>query len=521
MKERLIIASYGGSGSTYLAHEINTTGRYLVSHTHACPSPENKGLGVPVFNRYTGGAEGPFSEFCFLPDNVKVIIVVRTPSEAYDSRAGFKHFCHLWSESSYFNEILGGEFERLEDAESIFTGIWKLFLDQRKDIMNLSGWLDAWFNYSKMSNHDIYFLKYEDIGEKENDLENFLNVRLNLSDFEPSKRKVKPLTAEIFCKQDIEYSVKKSKTLSNSSNSTCDRQIYKPNIQNVDFRIKGMKAGAGDAIGRLGKIFSCIKFLFNAKVSIEPYVNYHCKDLDFLESYGVKDILDDIDSVDCKPLSIRAFAFNSLFKKDFFVSERKVTYEIDLTDQSEMKYLDKLIREFNIPKNFLELLTYHPSQCSNNYFSDDSFKVVAHFRRNDILGRIFSPEIEKGPIGKYGLHSRKLVDWDDLDRTISDLNISARNIEVILISDGVSKQTLLASEKEGVKQKIDEILNSLHFGTPSNSNINVVDRIIGNEAPNTLRSLDAMFYADLVVSGSSIFPNIICHIGKTKLIKVE
>ena len=521
MKERLIIASYGGSGSTYLAHEINTTGRYLVSHTHACPGLENKGLGVPVFNRYTGGAEGPFSEFCFLPEKVKVIIVVRTPSEAYDSRAGFKHFCHLWSESSYFNEILGNEFESFEDAETIFKDAWKLFLEKKKDIMNLSGWLSTWFNYSQMSNHDIYFLKYEDIGEKEKELEKFLDVKLDLSDFAPSKRKVKTLTAEIFDKQDSEYSARKSETLSISSSSTSDRQIYKPNIKNVDFRIKGMKAGAGDAIGRLGKVFSCIKFLFNAKVSIEPYVNYHCKDLDFLDLYGVRDILDDIDRVDCKPLTVREFAFNSLFKKDFFVSDRNVTYEIDLTDQSQMKYLDKLVREFSISNKFLELLNYNPSLSSKNYFSDDAFKVVAHFRRNDILGRIFSPEIEKGPIGKYGLHSRKLVDWDDLERTISNLNISTKNIEVILISDGVSEQTLLASEKEGVKEKIDEILASLHFGTTSNDNIKVVDRIIGNQASNTLRSLDAMFYADLVVSGSSVFPNIICHLGKTKLIKVE
>lgn len=521
MKEKLVIASYGGSGSTFLAHEINSNGQYSVAHTHACPDLNNERLGIPVFNQLTGGAEGPFSKSCFLSEEIKVIIIVRKPSEAYDSRAGFKHFCHLWSGSSYFDEILGNKKLPIEEFGDVFRRKWKACLDDKIDVMNLSGWLDNWFKYSKISNHEIYFLKYEDIAIKEKELAEFLNIPLSFTKFSPSERVVKSPTLDIFKSLDTRYDSLNSKKLSRVYFDTKPKEMYKPKLQNVSFHIKGMRAGAGDAISRLGKVYLCIDFLLGAKVSVEHYVNYHCKELDFLSLYGVRDLLDKGDNENCVALSLKDFSYYCLYSRDFFITNEKVTYEIDLTDQSEMRYLDKLIREFDIPRNFLKYLSYKPSESIEHYFSKGTFKVVAHFRRNDILGKIFCPEIERGPIGKYGLHSRRLVEWEDIDQVIKNLELDEQKIEVLLISDGVSKQTLLASKKEGVEHDVLNVIDSLDTGGPNGSNITVVQRVIGNEADKTITALNAMFYADLVISGSSVFPNIICHIGKTKLVKVE
>ena len=45
--------------------------------------------------------------------------------------------------------------------------------------------------------------------------------------------------------------------------------------------------------------------------------------------------------------------------------------------------------------------------------------------------------------------------------------------------------------------------------------------LIGKDPRNTVLTLDAMASADMVVSASSTFPNVICKLGKVKLVHVK
>lgn len=295
----------------------------------------------------------------------------------------------------------------------------------------------------------------------------------------------------------------------------------KVNKKNVSFHIIGTKGGAGDAINRIRTVYSFLSAFFSGEITLKPYENYHCKGIDFLKLYGLDGLIDTnipdtLPKIDISFLSEYAFLSNN------FCDEREgKTFIIDVSDMNDVKKIQYINKKYGVEDCFSELLNYTPMATSNNYFSDNCFKVVAHFRRNDILGNIFSESVKQGPIGKYGLHARRLVTWEDVERIVIEQNFSDIDVELILVSDGISKQLQDISKKENKFSIIEQMISELKEGKPKMHNVKVKDRLIGNTADLTLKSLDSMYYADLVISGSSVFPNLICDLGKTRLIKVQ
>lgn len=521
MKERLIIATYGGSGSTFLTNEIEKSKKYKVAHTHACPNTRDSVLGIPVFNRLTNGSEGPFSKSQFITADSKIVIVIRKPSEAYDSRLSFKHFCHLWHESTYFKDIVSSNDNlSFEDYREIFNERLKEYKADNKDILNLKGWLSSWNDFAENTAHPVYLIKYEDFYLNRLELSSFLNLNLDMEGFEKRVRRVKPATEDSFKELDYEYTRVKSGILNKNKSNIFYAKKAKSRKVKSQFHFSGMKAGVGDAINRFALAYSCVKGIFDSEVSISPYTNYHCNELDFLKLYGIDDFVS-VQEVDkTKRLTIREFCYYCLYSHEYF-NKKGITFEIDLSEQFSKDLLVRVCQEFDIKNNFHQLLNFRTERSSSDYFSHDSFKIVAHFRRNDIVGKIFKPDIDWGPIGLEGLHSRPLVSWSDVDEIIEELKIFDQKIELILVSDGLSQRVVKLGAKMNLSEQIQQLIFDLNSGSPKDKSVNVKARYIGNSEECTIHALNAMYYSDLVISGSSVFPNLICKLGDTKLIKVE
>lgn len=199
MKNLCLVASYGGSGSTYLVHQLSkSTQSYEFIHTHTLPT--NDKVGLPIFNNLTGHNEGPFSRGFCLPENTKIIVIYRDPEKAYKSRCSLKHYCHIWSETDKFISELGSDFQfELHESRKRFNKLWQDYKSEGKDLLELESYLDTWRDFAQLRMFDIAFVKYESLGYQSFKMASFLNIEpVDFSGFKVSERKLDKSTSEMF-----------------------------------------------------------------------------------------------------------------------------------------------------------------------------------------------------------------------------------------------------------------------------------------------------------------------------------
>jgi len=405
MKPLCLIASYGGSGSTFLTSALQSVAasRYDFAHVHGAPTSEF--LGIPVFNRLTLGSEGPFSKDRELPRDSKVILIYRDPAEAYLSRCSFKHFLHIWSETDYLAEVFGC----MEVSERIFNKLWQKHKLEDRDILDLNQFIDLWRAYAGNNRHDICFVRYERLAEAWSELLDFLKIEETgpsvMEGFAPRPRKVPEETAIIFASLRAKINAWPPIEVFPMEDGSAQAishpiQVFPITLRDTVFTIEAPKAGANDSIERISVIADIVKTHFGSDVRLMNYQNYHSREVDFLGLFGLRDMVvtaqPDLPQWNQVKITTRELIFHLLYDRSFF--RDGMEYLIQPVMSSGSWEVQRLSRSCGLVRAFLGKLRYTPQSIM---FPDDvsAVKVVAHLRRQDICGGILfeGPEADEFP----------------------------------------------------------------------------------------------------------------------------
>lgn len=522
-----LIASYGGSGSTFLAKALKSiaSSHYAFDHVHSVPA--NNFLGIPIFNRLTQHSEGPFSKEVELPKSSKVILIYRDPAEAYLSRCSFKHFLHIWSETDRIEQVFGDE----DITKEAFNRAWRIHEREGRDILDLKRFIALWRDYAQRHRHDICFVRYEQLAEAWPQLLDFLKISEKdasaIQGFAPSSRMVPSDVAQMFSAFRAEMASWPPIEIFNQADAdgpvpTALGPVQPLRLENTVFSANSLGAGASDALARFSLVQDIVKTWFDTDVRLPPYRNYHSPEIDFFELFGVNDLVmarsDDDPPREQVPLTVRQLIFHLLYDSSFFRDDVEYLIQPDLYPNAAE--VQKLAWWRGIDRAFLDKIRYTPK---NRIFNEtfDSVKVVAHLRRQDICGEVLFAGLNTGEVPESvmgSIQSRPLLTVADSVHALEARYPKGTKVQLVIASDGVARVRQQLGRFPVMKERLDTIEAEL-CSSPESSDIviELVDRIIGTGPDETIRTLDAMYTADLVLTASSSFPNLVCRAGKTEL----
>lgn len=525
MKKMCLVASYGGSGSTYLAHEVGKLfPDFNVVHTHSLPDSGN--LGYPVFNNLTGHTEGPFSKYFGLPRYSKIVLIYRKPSEAYLSRCCFKHFAHIWSNTAWFDTVIGDSASLSNDEmESIFNEKWIEFRKERRDILNLRLYMQTWLDYAQNSEFDITFIKYENLNDTWNELSAYLSescvsATVNRAPFKAKTRDLPDEVSTIFALLDEELESRAPiEIYRQSRESNRGLSCEAPKLSG-EFTVSGLNAGASDSIIRMGLVYDIVTQCLGLNFLLPEYKNYHSKNVDFLDLFGLSDNFEAYLPDPRKnviTIMFSDFLFELQYNPQSFRSD--VVYIIGADLYENDPRLRAVWSYFQTESHFLKSLKYKANECrSLSKFSEKSYKAVFHLRRGDIIGEQLKEVGEYREADLKGIHERKLLTIECCYKILSEYVVGIENVEVVIISDGVEDQLMRFSSFQNIVSKLKKIECELIEPNPEQEAHRIVDRVIGKGPEVTIKCIDYMHQADLVITASSCFPNLICSVGETNLV---
>lgn len=531
MKKLCLIASYGGSGSTYLTHLIqNKFPEYNCYHTHSLPEIDANRIGVPIFNKFTKHhVEGPFSRDFDLPKTSKIVFIYRNPSEAYLSRCCFKQFVHIWSETDYFYSVVGEE-----PSEEKFIKEWEVKLSKKEDILNLSNYFSAWQCFAEKQIYDVAFVKYEELDKAWPKLFEFLGGKDEdfepLIDFVPARRATPEPISEIYC--DLNKIMKALPYIQTFKMQDTPLEWSKPDFKarkrllNFSVTIASVDAGVSDAISRIGLAYDVIKTVFDVDVSIESYSNYHSEEIDFFEFFGIKNaftIVEPVeegtsDTIRTKSLRLSDFIYYALHNLDFFKENEHYRIVPDVY-QNDVR-LGVFRSYLGLNESFFNKLSYTPTAHYFPYQSS-SKKVVIHLRRSDICGnqlREAEPELPEKMLDR--IQSRRVLLLAEALREVAARYERVSSVDIIVLSDGLAELHERFKDFPRVIAKLSEMEKEL-MSDPKDScseNMTIVKRFIGKDKSATLASFDCMNEADLVITASSSFPTLISKINGVRVV---
>ncbi|RDV26570.1 hypothetical protein DXV75_06130 [Alteromonas aestuariivivens] len=177
---------------------MKATSQYEFIHSHTIPVRGK--VGLPVFNRFTGHNEGPFSKYFSLPESTKIVIIYRDPAKAYKSRCSLKHYCHIWSETEKFEKELGPGFD-IDNKESRkkFNDLWNDKKSVNQDVLDLMRFMQIWQEFANESPYEIAFVEYESLHQCSAEICEFLGIKnLDFSGFKISDRSVDETLLKVF-----------------------------------------------------------------------------------------------------------------------------------------------------------------------------------------------------------------------------------------------------------------------------------------------------------------------------------
>lgn len=520
--KKILVASYGGSGSTFLRNTIaGHTGKGTeVLHSHAAPTTF---LGIPVFNRFTGQGEGPLSREIELSRESKIIYIFRDPAQAIASRGSYKHFMHLWSETEYATRVFG----HATPSEEAFMSAWNRAKRESRDIFGLFDHFSLWKNYASLGKHDIAFVKYEALGEHWESLVDWLDLNrdVRLLGFVPKKRLVtdgeKERCQELATALDQEASL----AIYGKSAAPAERDISVPPSQgavaNRSFRVIAPHAGAADAFERIGIAYEVIASSFADQVELERYQNYHSPETDFFSLFSVGE-LPRVSVVSSKGLSSDAvekltaseLIFWLLFQPSFF--NRGKAFEVTALTYRSDPAVRHFRRWFRLTESFSGAIQYRPS--SDPFEGARGLRVVAHLRRGDVAANRRKP-LTKMMLGIIrGRKSSRL--WGSRKRPLLNLKAVVEELETLLPA-GAACSIIVASDGHAVRlhrrrfgrgivlpaRKLDRQL--LEAPQSEKLIVDFLGAYVGNSKQATVRTLDAFHSADLIFTMSSSFPRLV------------
>ena len=529
-KPVVVIASYGGSGSTFLFEAVKQARpNALVFHTPAAPADGL--LGIPVFNRVTGHAEGPFSKDIEMLKNALVVVVYRDPASAYASRARYKHFLHLWSDTKRLDVLFGSP----PDQEQ-FAAAWRVAEERKEDLFGLLEYLKLWHAYAALGKHRIAFAKYEDLARNWEKLSSFLGMKdaekVTAGGFAPRSREVRPKIRKIFELVQAELDGWPSferfgQGLQDWSSSL---PLSSVGLRGGAFTVIGLEAGAPDSILRMGLAFDAVTSVFDIPFIPPKVRNYHSPEVDFFKLFGISggsgfgSGLRDIAAFGrTVRISLSEFIFRALHEKGSFQQETLYEVEADLYEQQFMKKTYPFPAVFNFRRTFLSHLAYDRTEAV--FPENGSARVVLHLRRSDISGTAVFEGLTEGEAParlRNGILLRPLLSKARAVQELERILPAGKAVEVVVAGDGFAEIRRRFSGYPAVEARIRSLEAEMEAPIASDKLTFTGERLlIGKDPRNTVLTLDAMASADMVVSASSTFPNVICKLGKVKLVHVK
>jgi hypothetical protein len=523
-----IVASYGGSGSTFLR---NLLAQHLpgwrLFHSHAIPTTDT--LGIPVFNQLTGGGEGPFSRSIPLQPDAKIVVIYRDPAAAYLSRCSFKHFLHIWSGTARLKAIMGDEV-----SPAVFQAQWKVHKEAGRDILDMAGFLAAWRRYAALGHHDIAFVRYEAFAEAWPQLAVFLGIEATdgeaAAGFRPVGRSVDPHTAAMFADLSADVAARPAFEAFRREGEGETPPPTRPafDVTGSCFTVDGLTAGAADSIDRLAVAVNVITSVLGIPFLVTSYRNYHAPDIDFFDIFGLYDAFqklepENVENLDQVSLTMTDAIFYMLYDCSFF--KPSTFYKIKADVYPNNYRVNYINRYYNIKRSFYDSLTFKPKE---KIFPDDpaALKVVVHLRRGDISGDALFDGIDESTIPektRQGIHRRKLLTIERAVAELETLDPLPSRIDLVIASDGVARLKHRFARNEPVMRNIARLEADLTEGVAQSDHIEirVVERLIGTDGESTMRTLSAMHDADAIVSSASAFPRLMARIGGAKLVIVR
>jgi len=529
-KRLCIVASYGGSGSTFLAEKIAALPRkpYAQQHVHGVPS-ENF-LGIPVFNPYTDSAEGAFSQTIECPRDAKIILIYRDPSSAYMSRASHQHFLNIWSDTDIADKVFQSN---EKDAKRYFKEK-KEWEARGEDIFHYAEYMRRWRDYAEAGLHDICFVKYEHLDEAWNGLLEFLEVDPStvdpLTEFKAKAREipehVAPLHADLKAQMatypNLEVFKGNPETLAARQSRTYPRKL-----NGTRFACLPVGAGANDALSRIGLVHDVVTAFYDAPFALVDYKNYHAPETDFFKVYNLEDgferiAKDDLDA-DAVEMPLSELVYKLMFDDSELDSGKQILIKPDIYPGD--KRVRRLMRYMEFDKMaFLKKARYVASEDVFNP-SSDAAKVVFHLRRQDICGNELLDDAMRDAIPPHslkGIHYRKLLTIKRAVEETEGLYPEGTKVDLVITSDGMERVKKQLGRFDGILERAAKLdAELLEEPVSDKLEINLVRRIIGTGTEETRQSLDAMYQADRVLTASSNYPKLICQIGGAEFLRVD
>jgi hypothetical protein len=280
-------------------------------------------------------------------------------------------------------------------------------------------------------------------------------------------------------------------------------------FQNLNINFASSPMGYGDYLQRMERVYNLLTGFGEPLFYQSQYINPHVSDLDFSEFIIID--FDDISSVKIIHNYILEFEeFFYLLASDSILINNDVCYSL---------YLHKA---YNALDYLFEIFS-KDSFYDNVHFSNkvklvkkdpDCFNVVYHLRRHDtslaLLEGLLPNDIEK----KMGV-KRPLLTAEVCDRiaeTFFDVhNLSPNKINISLVSDGFiglidRYRKLCFFRKIEIDDSVVQYLNKLEGGLLDTESTlpksHLIERCVGREKDKTIRSLDIIANADLVITSS-------------------
>lgn len=511
MKQKIIIASYGGSGSTFLAkkvHQISPTAK--VYHTHSVPV--DGVIGVPTKNEFTGHDEGPLSNWIPLDQHTKTIVIVRNPAEAYLSRACFKHFAHIWYGTDRFRKILGNV-ANFDEGQTRFTEIWHEYIKNHKDILDLRKYLELWIDAIKLNQQKILFIKYEELTQNWQAVESFLEVNESDKDsinteFSAKSREVSVNIAKLMEKATSLYESLPS--VLETNDVTEDKLKVEKIDTNSTFTVTGLNAGFGDSFSRMDLVYRFLKQYSNLSFVLPEYQNYHSKNFDFFNFFQFSSESEKNPNSKVVELKFSQLIPLLIADKNFIENDTHYVIEADLYPGASELTFYPYISDENSLKNKAKL------SVTDSVFSTNTgeFKIAIHLRRSDISKDYFLGVIDEEKLN--GMHSRKLLQVSEAIEYLKNSFPKNSKLQVAVISDGVADLKVRFKDIPQAISVIEDIEEEIKR-VPHDKNISY-SFIIGKGESETLKTMSTIADADLVITRSSCFPNLLCELSGIKLV---
>lgn len=304
-----------------------------------------------------------------------------------------------------------------------------------------------------------------------------------------------------------------------------------PKLENSIYTVPQMIAGASDAINRLAAIHDVMaRYAPDVGFRLPPYQNYHCKDLNFFDLFGLSSLFPafvaEDDTRGRQPVTLKFSELVTRLVDGSMTWPPHTLYTIQPDvyhfPWHENAQILQLEQRDGVTPRLRDKLDYTP-QADPFDRNTAASRVVIHLRRKDICGgMLFHGAPQDVPRPPVHLAVRPLL-FSDIAVQVLEAELPAGHpVDLVVSSDGFDWLRLVCRAFPDLIDRIDRIeAATLQLPVSNHLDIRSVKMVVGADSATTRQSMDAMFHADLIVTASSSFPFLPGHIGGARVLRPD